>query len=240
LIDPPGEAKPDAWQTVAVARKMGYTNLFPETDTLEKDLYNEFRQFTLGTGKDVPEYEILRKTRGGIRWPYVDGKETIYRYVPGHDPYAKGDGRIDFYKAKKTGGRAVVWFRPWEPAAEEPNKEYPFWLCTGRVLEHWHSGSMTRRVPELHQAVPKAFCEIHPDDAHELGIFPGDKVKIVSRRGSVVLMASINARSVPQRGLVFVPFFDESIAINDVTLDAFCHMSKEPDYKKCAIRLEKV
>ncbi|MCP4678570.1 MAG: molybdopterin-dependent oxidoreductase [Deltaproteobacteria bacterium] len=240
IVEPPGEAKPDVWQTAAVARKMGYTNLFPKTDSLEKDLYMEFREFTLGTGKDVPDYEILRRTNGGMRWPYVDGKETIYRYVPGHDPYAKGSGRMDFYKAKKTDHRAVIWFRPWEPAAESPDEQYPMWLCTGRVLEHWHSGSMTRRVPQLHRAIPKTYCEIHPDDAHKLGVFPGDKVRVTSRRGSVELVASINARAVPRPGLVFVPFFDESIAINDVTLDAFCHMSKEPDYKKCAVKVEKI
>ncbi len=240
IIDPPGEARPDVWQTVAVARKMGYGDLFPKTESLEKELYEEFRLFTLGTGKDVPDYETLRETNGGLRWPYVDGKETIYRYVPGHDPYAKGEGRIDFYKAQKTGKRAVIWFRPWEPAAEVPDEEYPLWLCTGRVLEHWHTGSMTMRVPQLYRAMPYAYCEIHPEDARELGVHAGNKVKITSRRGSVVVPVSINGRAVPRKGSVFVPFFDEAIAINDVTLDAFCPMSKEPDYKKCAVKLERI
>ncbi len=240
LVEPPGEARPDVWQTAEVARKMGFKELFPATETLEKDLYMEFRQFTLNTGKDVPDYEVLRQTNGGVRWPYVNGKETIYRYVPGHDPYAKGEHRMDFYKAKKTGNRAVVWFRPYEPAAEIPDDSYPYWLCTGRVLEHWHTGSMTRRVPHLHQAVPYAYCEVHPDDAAKLGITPGAKIRITSRRGSVELPASIDRRAVPKPGSVFVPFFDEALAINDVTLDAFCHMSKEPDYKKCAVKVEKV
>ena len=175
-----------------------------------------------------------------MRWPYVNGKETIYRYVPGHDPYAKGPGRIDFYKAKKTENRAVIWFRPWEPPAESPDAEFPFWLTTGRVLEHWHTGSMTRRVPELHRAIPKAYCEIHPEDARALGVYPGARVRVSSRRGSVELIASVSARGVPEPGNVFIPFFDESIAVNDVTLDAFCPISKEPDYKKCAVKIEKV
>ncbi|MBW2277150.1 MAG: molybdopterin-dependent oxidoreductase, partial [Deltaproteobacteria bacterium] len=240
LIDPPGEARSDVWQTVTVARKMGFEKLFPETETLEKDLYMEFREFTLGVGKDAPDYEILRQTNGGVRWPYVKGRETIYRYVPGHDPYAKGPGRMDFYKAVKTDHRAVIWFRPWEPAAEVPDDDYPLWLCTGRVLEHWHSGSMTRRIPELHRAMPGAYCEIHPQDAQRLGVGPGNRVRLTSRRGSVELPASIDERAVPDPGSVFVPFFDEQCAINDLTLDAFCPMSKEPDYKKCAIKLEKV
>jgi nitrate reductase NapA len=238
MAKPPGEAKPDVWQTVEVARKMGYDKLFPPTKTLERDLFEEFRLFTLGTGKDVPDYDTLKRVHGA-RWPFVDGKETLYRYVPGQDPYAKGDKRMDFYKAKKTGGRAIIWHRPWEPPAESPDETYPFWLCTGRVLEHWHTGSMTRRIPQLHRAMPRAFCEVHPDDAEKLGLINGAKVKITSRRGSVTLLVSINERSVPQRGAVFVPFFDESVAINDVTLDAFCPFSKEPDYKKCAVKLER-
>jgi len=130
--------------------------------------------------------------------------------------------------------------RPFEPAPEVPDEEYPFWLCTGRVLEHWHTGTMTRRIPELHRAMPRAFVEIHPEDAREMGVSDGNPVKIVSRRGSLVVPASVEGRSIPRRGLVFVPFFDESKMINDVTLDSYCPISREPDYKKCAVRLERV
>ena len=98
---------------------------------------------------------------------------------------------------------------------------------------------MTRRIPELHRAVPRAFVEIHPEDARQMGISDGNPVRIVSRRGSVVVPASIDGRSIPRRGLVFVPFFDESVLVNEVTLDAYCPISREPDYKKCAVRLEK-
>ncbi len=239
IVEPPGEARPDVWQTVEVARRMGFTELFPEVDDLEKHLFEEYREFTLGTGKDVADWETLR-TVPGLRWPVVDGRETRWRYVPGEDPYASGDDRMDFYGAKKTDGRAVVWFRPWEPAAETPDDEYPFWLCTGRVLEHWHTGSMTRRVPELHRAMPRSYCELHPEDAAALGVAPGQRVRLVSRRGSLELEASVDGRARPIRGQVFVPFFDEDLPINDLTLDAFCPISKEPDYKKCAVRVEVV
>ncbi len=150
----------------------------------------------------------------------------------------KGAG-IKFYKNKADDGRAVVWARPYEPAPEVPDGEYPFWLCTGRVLEHWHTGTLTRRVPELHRAQPKAFVEVHPEDARQLGLSDGANVRIVSRRGQLVLPASIGGRSVPNRGLVFVPFFDEGLLINLVTLDSYCPISREPDYKKCAVRLER-
>ena len=137
-------------------------------------------------------------------------------------------------------GKAVIWFRPWEPAAESPDHQYPFWLCTGHVLEHWHTGTMTRRVKELHQAVPKSYCEINAGDAAKLGIVSGAKIRLTSRRGTLDLEASIDERASVQPGHVFVPFFDETLAINDLTLDAFCPISKEPDYKKCAVRVEVV
>jgi nitrate reductase NapA len=98
---------------------------------------------------------------------------------------------------------------------------------------------MTRRIPVLHNAVPSSYVELHPEDAAELGVVNGEKVKIISRRGEITMPAQINGRGVPPRGMVFVPFFDESYLINEVTLDAFCPISKQPDYKKCAVRLEK-
>ena len=98
---------------------------------------------------------------------------------------------------------------------------------------------MTRRIPVLHNAVPSSYVELHPEDAAELGVVDGEKVKIISRRGDITMPVQINGRGVPPRGMVFVPFFDESYLINEVTLDAFCPISKQPDYKKCAVRLEK-
>jgi nitrate reductase NapA len=92
----------------------------------------------------------------------------------------------------------------------------------------------------LHRAAPEAYVEINPDDAARLGITNGSKVKVASRRGSVTMKASINGRGLPPRGMVFVPFFDESYLINEATLDAFCPISKQPDYKKCAVKLERV
>ena len=90
----------------------------------------------------------------------------------------------------------------------------------------------------LHKAQPAAYVEIHAEDADALGITNGRKVKVTSRRGSVVMTAVINGRGRPPKGMVFVPFFDESHLINEVTLDAFCPISKQPDYKKCAVKLE--
>ena len=107
------------------------------------------------------------------------------------------------------------------------------------MVEHWHTGSMTRRIPVLHQAVPKAYVELHPDDAKKMGIKNGANVRLTTRRGEIILPASINERGKPVQGHVFVPFFDEGKLINELTLDAFCPISKQPDYKKCAVKVEK-
>ena len=98
---------------------------------------------------------------------------------------------------------------------------------------------MTRRIPVLHQAVPNAYVELHPTDAKKMNIRNKDKVKLTSRRGEITMPASVNERGKPVEGHVFVPFFDESYLINELTLDAFCPISRQPDYKKCAVKVEK-
>jgi nitrate reductase (cytochrome) len=237
MVDPPGEAMSDTWQLIEVARRLGHGKLFPyKPETHIGEIWEEYRQFHRGPDHEMASYEELRQ-RPGIMWPYVNGKETKWRYNPKYDPAAKQGGTHHFYG--KADQRAWIWFRPYEPAAESPDKEYPFWLNTGRVVEHWHTGSMTRRIPVLHQAMPSAYVELHPADAKRIGVKNGDRVKLVSRRGSLVLPALIDRRGRPPEGQVFVPFFDENLLINELTLDAFCPISKQPDYKKCAVRVEK-
>ena len=147
LVDPPGDARADVWQFVEVARRMGYEHLFPRAwdDHLERHIYEEYRETTLGTKHDVATYEELLATRG-MRWPVIDGKETRWRFNAEHDPYAKkpGPDGIDFYG--KPDHKAIIFARPFEPAQEYPDETYPLWFCTGRMLEHWHTGTMTRRV----------------------------------------------------------------------------------------------
>lgn len=240
MIEPPGEAREDAWQIIQVAKKMGLGHLFPWPETAwHEPMFEEYRQFTLGVGKDLGSYAELKQTRG-LLWPVVDGKETRYRYAAGFDPYVKKASGVEFYKAKAYQGRAALWLRPYHPPAESPDSEFPYWLSTGRVLEHWHTGSMTRRVSQLHQAVPSAYVELNRSDATELGVRDGDQVRLVSRRGRIELAAKVDGRGQPPRGSLFVPFFDESLKINELTLDAMDNLSFEPDYKKCAVRVERV
>ncbi len=207
---------------------------------IQKGLFEEYRLFgTQGPkiGHDLADYDTYHKTRG-LRWPVVNGKETLWRYREGYDPFVKKGEGVKFYGKKD--GRANIIFAPFEPAPEMPDKEYDLWLSTGRVLEHWHSGTMTRRVPELYKAYPDAVMYIHPNDAKKRGLRRGMTAKIVSRRGDILIKVETRGRNRPPEGLIFVPWFDAGRLINKLTLDATDPLSKETDFKKCAVKVEKV
>ncbi|GBO49936.1 nitrate reductase catalytic subunit NapA [Pectobacterium versatile] len=204
---------------------------------LQKGLFEEYAAFGRGHGHDLAPFDTYHKVRG-LRWPVVDGKETQWRYSEGHDPYVKAGEAYRFYG--KPDGKAVIFALPYEPAAEAPDDEYDLWLSTGRVLEHWHTGSMTRRVPELHRAFPEAVLFMHPQDAKARDLRRGEKVRIISRRGEVVSIVETRGRNKPPRGLVYMPFFDAAQMTNVLTLDATDPLSKEADFKKCAVKLAKV
>ncbi|MCK5727303.1 MAG: nitrate reductase catalytic subunit NapA [Thiotrichaceae bacterium] len=206
---------------------------------IQKGLFEEYRYFgTHGPkkGHDLAEFDAYHKARG-LRWPVVNGKETLWRYREGYDPFVEKGSEVQFYGKKDN--KAWIFALPYEKPPEMPDKEFDMWLCTGRVLEHWHSGSMTRRVPELYRAVPDAVIFMHPDDAKKRGLQRGMAAKVISRRGEIVANVETRGRNKPPKGLVFVPWFDASRLINKVTLDATCPISKETDYKKCAIKIVK-
>jgi nitrate reductase NapA len=142
------------------------------------------------------------------------------------------------FTAKKD-KRAVIFALPYEPPAESPDQEYDLWLSTGRVLEHWHSGSMTRRVPELYRAFPDAVVFMHPEDASSRGLRRGDEIVLASRRGELTSRVETRGRNRPPKGLVFMPWFDAKQLVNKITLDATDPLSKETDYKKCAVKITK-
>jgi len=209
---------------------------------VQKGLFEEYRLFNsaadiIKKGHEMAEFDEYHKARG-IRWPVVDGKETLWRFRGGYDPHvAGGQDVVKFYG--QADGKANIITAPYEPAAESPDSEYDTWLCTGRVLEHWHSGSMTRRVPELYRAVPDAVVFMHKNDAKKHRLRDGSMARIVSRRGEIVARVETRGRNRVPEGLVFVPWFDASRLINKVTLDATDPISKETDYKKCAVKILK-
>ena len=204
---------------------------------IQKGLFEEYAEFGRGKAHDLADFDTYHKVRG-LRWPVVNGEETKWRFREGSDPYVSPGAGIEFYG--HADGKAVIFALPFEPAPESPDDDYPFWLSTGRVLEHWHSGSMTQRVPELYKAFPDAVCFMHPMDAEELDLRRGDQVKVASRRGHIVTRVETRGRNKPPRGLVFVPWFDASQLINKVTLDATDPLSKQTDFKKCAVKIERV
>ena len=243
MVQAPGESMSDTVQIMEVAKRMGFEKQFAyKDDTHIEEIYNEYRRHHEGKKHNMAPLEVLRSQPGAM-WPFVDGQETKWRYNSKYDPACSnydpnGGEKFEFYG--KPEGRAIIWQRPYEPAPEEPDQEYPFWLNTGRVVEHWHTGSMTRRIPVLHKAMPKAYAEINAKDAKKIGVLNGDKIRLTSRRGTIEIDAMIDGRGNPPQGMIFVPFFDEDLKINELTLDAYCPISAQPDYKKCAIKVEKV
>ncbi len=203
---------------------------------VQKGLFEEYAAFGRGKAHDLASFETYHAERG-LRWPVIDGKETLYRFREGYDPYVPEGEGVRFYG--KPDGRANIIFAPFEPAAEEPDDDYDLWLITGRVLEHWHSGSMTRRVPELHRSFPQAVVFMHPDDARERGFRRGQEIRISTRRGEVLSRVETRGRNRMPRGSVFMPWFDEGQLVNKLTLDATCPISKETDFKKCACKVER-
>lgn len=204
---------------------------------VQKGMFEEYASFGRDHGHDLAPYDRYHQERG-LRWPVVDGKETKWRFKEGSDPYVgKGKG-FEFYG--KPDGRAWIISAPYEAPPESPDDEFNLWLCTGRVLEHWHTGTMTRRVPELYKAVPDALCFMHPDDAKSHGVRRGDEVLMSNKRGEVRVRVETRGRNRPPKGLVFVPFFDARILVNKLILDATDPLSKQTDFKKCPIKITKV
>ena len=282
MVDAPGEARSDLWQTMQLAKRIrvdevwpdelidkapefrdqtlfdilyanGQVDRFPLDDMSEefpnqesrefgfyvqKGLFEEYARFGRGKGHDLADFDLLHETRGGLRWPVVNGQETRWRYREGLDPYVEEGTGYQFYGHDDN--KAVIYALPYEPPAEVPDDEYPFWLSTGRVLEHWHTGTMTQRVEELHRAVPHALVYMNMDDARDQGFRRGSEVKLITRRGEMRVRVETRGRVRPPKGLVYVPFFDANRLINKLTLDATDPISLQTDYKKCAVRLELV
>ncbi len=255
IVEPVGEARPDFDILLDLAARLEKAGVVDEGYISGKiaspaEIWDEMREASRGTAYDFTGMtrERLAQERG-IRWPCPseDHPGTARRFVKGEDPlldagpYADSElaaGEVSFYA--RPDKRAVVWLRPAKPPAEPTDSEYPYVLSTGRVLEHWHTGTMTMKADELRRAQPAAFMEIHPDDAKQLGIASGNRVRITSRRGEVTIKARVI--DTPKQGMVFVPMHwaDMDSLINKVTIDAYDPGSKQPEFKICAVKLAKV
>ena len=159
-------------------------------------------------------------------WPCPDERHPGTRRLF-LDRFATEDGRARFHPVEYHG------------AAEQPDDAFPFVLTTGRVLSHYQTGAQTRRVPELAAAEPEAFVEMHPDTAHRLGVADGERVRLTTRRGEAVMRARLS-RGV-RLDTVFAPFhWGGNAAANNLTNSALDPTSRMPEFKACAVRLERV
>jgi len=215
-VEPPAGVKAD-WEVVQeVAKRLGYEMNYSSWE----DILREINQLTPIYGGITPE----RVKRGEkLQWPCPDPSHPGTKFLH-KDKFSRGLGKfhpVDFI-----------------PPAELPDDEYPFILSTGRMLYHYHTATMTRRSSSLVKYLNEAYMEMNPDDMKRLNIADGEKVRVSSRRGSIVIKAVASERVFP--GLVFIPFHFAEAAANMLTNDALDPVAKIPELKVCACRVEKL
>lgn len=236
-VEPQGEARPDFDILCDLARRLGHGDLV-DWQSLD-DVWSEIQSLSRKTAYDFSgmSRDRLRKAHG-LQWPMPSESlpGTKRRYVTGDDPLVPADWpkRIKFYG--RPDNKAVIWLRPHKPPEEVIDSEYPFYFTTGRALEHWHTGTMTRNCKELKHAY-ESMAELNGADAEKLGVKAGDTVRISSRRGKELFQVKITDFSKP--GLVYVNMHDADHMCNKVTIDAVDPISKQPEYKICAVKVEK-
>jgi nitrate reductase NapA len=262
-VNPPGMAKPEVWiareWAVRLAKELNDPIALKSVEpflgledgyALPKAIWDEYtHKTTKNRDNDLSaaSYEILQEMPDGVQWPaftadFARKGGTEIKFVKGIDPMAdkesKDDKPFQFYG--RPDRKLYIWLRPYKGAAEEPDAEYPFVLSTGRIIDHWHTTSMTGRITELMRANPYSFVEINPKDAEKLGIKPNDMVEITSKRGKCIMPAKIIEG--PIEGMVFAYWHDmhDDRMINKVTKDAFDPGSKEPEFKICACKIKRV
>jgi predicted molibdopterin-dependent oxidoreductase YjgC len=218
-VSPLGNSKPD-WKIICelgqkLEKKMGIAHSAGW-------IYDEPSQVLEEMGRLVREYAGVKYRRlepEGLQTPVLDDSHPGTPFLFS-EQFPRGKGK----------------FHPLEysPSAEMPDEEYPIILTTGRVLEHWHGGSITRRS-WLDDLYPEALVEINPIDAGILGVQNYQAVRVTSRRGSIVLRCKVTEKTTP--GVVFIPFHFREAAANLLTIDAIDPQAKIPEYKACAVRI---
>jgi len=228
IVDPPGEAKAD-WKIICdAAAKMGFQKDFSFQNA--EEVYEEYKQSTRGTEIDIMGVSYSRLKKEFLQWPCPteSSPSTTRLYTDARFPTP--DGRARFVA------------REFQEPFETPDAEFPMTLTTGRVRDQWHTMTRTGKVDSLLKSDPYSFLEIHPGDAEKLNILDGDPLKVVTRRGTAKAPARVTDRVNP--GVCFMPFhwgglFGEA-SVNQTTVDAFDPISKQPELKFCACRVEKV
>jgi assimilatory nitrate reductase catalytic subunit len=233
-VAPPGEARPDFEIFLAVAEKLGVRHRLYPGWTSPRDAFEEWRSVSAGRLCDYSgiSYELLEKHHGA-QWPLTAEEAGMLNGEPPAVSRLYADGRF-----QTPDGRAKLFCIEWEPFPEQPTLEFPFVLNTGRTVEHWHTRTKTKEVKILERMSPSAWLEMNPRDARKLGLRPHDRVSIVSRRGSVADV-ELRITEIIAPGQVFMPFHYFERNSNLLTQSAFDPISREPNYKQSAVRVEK-
>jgi assimilatory nitrate reductase catalytic subunit len=219
VVTPPGEARGDFEIFLAIAEQLGVKEELYPGWTTTADAFTEWQRISAGRMCDYSPYTWEQIEReGGVQW----GGERLY-----------ADGLFP-----TADGRAKLYCVPCEPFSEQPNEEYDFILNTGRTVEHWHTRTKTAQVEMLNKMVPNAWLEMNPADAQRLKLRSHDRVTLVSRRSKVSGL-ELRITSIIAPGQVFMPFHFAETNSNLVTLGAFDPISREPNFKQCAVRVEK-
>lgn len=214
-VTPPGDAREDSVIIMELSKRMGYD--------MKYNFIEEVLQEVGAVWPAVAGITYGRLESSGLQWPC---------------PTLDHPGTPYLFKGGFPRGRATFTPVNYNPSKELPDRDYPFLLSTGRQLFQYHTGSMTRRVKELHMVSPEPYIEVNPLDAKQLKIYNGDMLKVSSRRGSILVKALVSEK--PARGMVFIPFHYKEAAANVLTnteLDPIC---KIPELKVCAVTIEKV
>lgn len=222
-MDPPDGVRTDIEILSSLAERLGYAQFFPSSP---REIFDELRRASAGGLADYSGITYERIIReDGVFWPcpHAAHAGTPRLFL---DRFSTNDGRAYFHPVECHG------------AAEEPDNEFPMYLTTGRVMAHYQSGTQTRRVRALNEASPRAFVEIHPLMARKYGIEEGGEVRVTTRRGTAVLAAQLT-RAI-RMDTLFVPFhFNGSGRANLLTNPALDPVSRMPEFKVCAARIEK-
>lgn len=222
VIKPHADSKPDLWIFNQMAKRFGQGEKikFPETAS---GVFEELRQLSKGRMLDYSgmTHEKIEQQRG-IQWPCTEGQESGAKRL-----YTDG-------KFQHADGKAKLMALPFIDNNERPDEEYPFWMNSGRVVEHFHTRTRTGKVGNINKFSPTPYMEMNPDAARELGIAHGHYARLASRRGDAVVMVQLTQRVAPNT--VFIPFhFHE--CVNNLTLGLLDPHSRQPAFKHCAVKI---
>ncbi len=221
-IDPPGQAKPDLWIIQQIANRMGCGWSYEGEHSGVAAVYEEMRQ-------------AMHEAIAGITWERLERESSVtYPCLTAEDP---GQPTVFIDSFPTASGRVQLVPADIIPADERPDAEYPFVLITGRQLEHWHTGSMTRRASVLDAIEPIAMASLCGADMADLGLQPGDVITVASRRGAVPI--NVRRDDGTPRGAVFIPFAYYEAAANLMTNAALDPVGKIPEFKYCAVQIKR-